>query len=155
MGRESRNSEAPKAEFAMPRERSQKTDPDLFSIASLRNIVPPLTDQVVEIKAAPSPRHVLPKNLPEAIKHLDDQELDRLLAAGIAEQRRRGKRHRVSDQTTNEQLMERAPSSLKRGQMNAVRAAFKAGVKPSQIARQFGISQSDVRKALASDEAKQ
>jgi transposase-like protein len=34
---------------------------------------------------------------------------------------------------------------------NAVRAAFKAGVKPSQIARQFGLSQSDVRKALASD----
>jgi hypothetical protein len=34
--------------------------------------------------------------------------------------------------------------------MNAVRAAFKAGVKPSMIARQFGIS-SDVRKALASD----
>jgi DNA-binding transcriptional regulator LsrR (DeoR family) len=34
--------------------------------------------------------------------------------------------------------------------VNAVRAAFKAGVKPSQIARQFGLSQSDVRKALAS-----
>jgi hypothetical protein len=31
----------------------------------------------------------------------------------------------------------------------AVRAAFKAGVKPFAIARQFGISQSDVRKALA------
>jgi transposase-like protein len=30
-----------------------------------------------------------------------------------------------------------------------MRAAFKAGVKPSAIARQFGISQSDVRKALA------
>ena len=28
-------------------------------------------------------------------------------------------------------------------------AAFDAGVKPSAIARQFGISQSDVRKALA------
>jgi hypothetical protein len=35
--------------------------------------------------------------------------------------------------------------SLKRGQVNAVRAALKAGIKPSQIARQFGISQSDVR----------
>jgi hypothetical protein len=32
-----------------------------------------------------------------------------------------------------------------------VRAAFKAGVKPSAIARQFGISQSDVRKALAAE----
>jgi hypothetical protein len=33
------------------------------------------------------------------------------------------------------------------GKMNAVRAAFKVGVKPTQIARQFGLSQSDVRKA--------
>jgi transposase-like protein len=40
------------------------------------------------------------------------------------------------------------------GKLNAVRGAFKAGVTPSRIARQFGISQSDVRKALASDTAK-
>jgi transposase-like protein len=38
---------------------------------------------------------------------------------------------------------------LTTGRLNAVRAAFKAGVKPSAIARQFGISQSDVRKALS------
>jgi hypothetical protein len=38
-----------------------------------------------------------------------------------------------------------------RGKLNAVRAAFKAGVKPSQIARQFGLPQTEVRKALASD----
>jgi DNA invertase Pin-like site-specific DNA recombinase len=43
--------------------------------------------------------------------------------------------------------------SLTRGQINAVRAAFKAGIKPSLIARQFGLSQSDVRKVLASDTA--
>ena len=41
--------------------------------------------------------------------------------------------------------------SLARGKINAVRAAFKAGIKPSVIARQFGISQSDVRKVLTSD----
>jgi hypothetical protein len=39
--------------------------------------------------------------------------------------------------------------SLTTNKLNAVRAAFKAGVKPSAIARQFGISQSDVRKALS------
>jgi hypothetical protein len=38
-----------------------------------------------------------------------------------------------------------------REKLNAVRAAFKAGVKPSQIAWQFGLAQADVRKALASD----
>jgi hypothetical protein len=40
---------------------------------------------------------------------------------------------------------------LAQGKLNAVRAAFKAGVKPSRITREFGISQSDVRKALAGD----
>ena len=40
------------------------------------------------------------------------------------------------------------------GQLNAVRAAFKAGITPSRIARQFGLSQSNVRKALKSDDTK-
>jgi hypothetical protein len=47
-----------------------------------------------------------------------------------------------------------AAASLTRGQVNAVRAAFKAGVTPSRIARQFGLSHADVRKALSSDETK-
>jgi hypothetical protein len=42
-------------------------------------------------------------------------------------------------------------NSLTRGQINAVQAAFRAGVTPTRIARQFGLSQSDVRKALVSD----
>ena len=42
--------------------------------------------------------------------------------------------------------------SLTRGQVNAVRSAFKAGITPARIARQFGISQSNVSKALATDE---
>ena len=41
-----------------------------------------------------------------------------------------------------------------RGQLNAVRAARKAGITPSRIARQFGICQSNVRKVLASPELK-
>ena len=40
------------------------------------------------------------------------------------------------------------------GKINALRAAFQAGVKPSAIARQFGISQSDVKRALAGDRRK-
>ena len=35
-----------------------------------------------------------------------------------------------------------------------LRASFKAGITLSQIARQFGVSQSDVRKALATDPSK-
>ena len=47
-----------------------------------------------------------------------------------------------------------AEVSLTRGQVNAVRSAFKAGITPSRIAREFGIPLSDVRQALASDETK-
>jgi hypothetical protein len=46
-------------------------------------------------------------------------------------------------------VAEDGAGSLTTGKLNAVRAAFHAGVKPPAIARQFGISQSDVRKALA------
>jgi hypothetical protein len=42
--------------------------------------------------AASSPRHVLPSDLPAAIKHLNDQELGQLMAAVTAEQERRGKK---------------------------------------------------------------
>ena len=38
---------------------------------------------------------------------------------------------------------------LTTSKLNAVRAAFKAGVKPKQIGRQFGLSDAEVRKALA------
>lgn len=41
--------------------------------------------------------------------------------------------------------------SLTPGKLSAVRAAFKAGVRPLKIAKQFGVSQSDVRKVLAGE----
>jgi hypothetical protein len=104
-----------------------------------------LTD---EAAAVSSPRHVLPKDLPNAISHLGDDELERLFAAALAEMRRRGRRPPTDKPS---QKSEPGAASLTRGQLNAVRAAFKAGVTPSRIARQFGLSQSDVRKALASE----
>jgi hypothetical protein len=88
------------------------------------------------------------------MKQLEDQELDRLLVAALAEQRRRGRKLPESDESSCKRRVEAAPVRLTQGKLNAVRAAFKAGVTPSRIARQFGISQSDVRKALASDDAK-
>jgi hypothetical protein len=113
---------------------------------------PPALPANADGAAATSPRrHVLPKDLSAAIKQLDDQELDRLLAAVLAEQKRRGRKSLVSVETPDKPRIEVAAVHLTPGKMNAVRAAFKAGVKPSQIARQFGLSQSDVRKALASD----
>jgi hypothetical protein len=91
-------------------------------------------------------RHVLPKCLPAAIKQADDQELDGLQAAAVAEQKQRGRKPTESVDPADKPRMEAAAVHL----MSAVRAAFKAGIKPSQIARQFGLSQSDVRKSLAS-----
>jgi hypothetical protein len=58
--------------------------PDLFSIVSAREPASPLT--------ASSSRHVLPKYLAGAIKHLSDHEIERLVAAALAEQKRRGRK---------------------------------------------------------------
>jgi hypothetical protein len=104
---------------------------------------PPATDPT---PADFLPRHVLPKDLPSAIKRLQDRELDLLLAAVLAEQERRGRKPAVSAETSPKR---RVKASLPHVKINAIRAAFRAGVTPSRIARHFGISQSDVRKALA------
>ena len=104
-------------------------------------------------KAASSPRHILPSDLPAAIKYLNDQELDQLQAAVTTEQQRRGKKPPASDKTSSKRV-EAGAVSLTPVKLNAVRAAFKAGVRPSKIAKQFGIPQSDVRKAVASDKPK-
>jgi hypothetical protein len=99
----------------------------------------------------------LPKNLAEALQWLSDAEVDALLAAVTAEARRRRRLATTLCQSgpTGEARSwpRRAPAddgagSLTTGKLNAVRAAFKAGVRPAAIARQFGISQSDLKKAL-------
>jgi len=48
----------------------------------------------------------LPADLSNAIKHLGDQELDRLLGAVIVEQKRRGKKLRVSDENSRKRKVE-------------------------------------------------
>ena len=96
---------------------------------------------------------MLPIDLQNAIKHLSDQEFGRLFSVVMAEQTRRGKKLPVSGYTPRRQQAE-APISLTRGQVNAVRAAYRAGISPSRIARQFGIPGVDVRKVLASDDAR-
>jgi hypothetical protein len=109
---------------------------------------PPGTD------AAPAdfwPKHVLPKDLSSAIKRLQDRELDLLLAAVLAEQERRGGKPAMSAGTSPKRRVKAVAVSLTHAKINAIRAAFKAGVTPSRIARHFGISQSDVRQALAND----
>jgi hypothetical protein len=73
-----------------------------------------------------------------------------LLAAAVAEQKRRGRKPAVSVEPPDKRRIEAAVVHLTLGKLNAVRAAFKVGVKPAQIARQFCLSQSDMQQALAS-----
>jgi DNA invertase Pin-like site-specific DNA recombinase len=101
-----------------------------------------------------APRYLLPKDLAGAISSLSDQEFDRLLAAVLAEQKRRGTKLPGSRKTTRKPASKEIGPPLTLAKLNAVRAAFKAGVALSRIARQFGISHADVRKALASGTSK-
>jgi hypothetical protein len=132
--------------------------PDLFSTTLPPSKPSPSAPR--QVGSAQERRHVLPKDLPNAVKHLSDQELDLLIAAALEEAKQRGRLAATAQAT--ESVLKRSPRandkqqgeatvSLTRGQINAVRAAFKAGIKPSLIGRQFGVSQSDVRKVLASD----
>jgi len=134
---------------------TRSSTPDLFSTASAPEpSSPPVKSPSSSVITHTSSRHVLPADLTNAVKALGDQELDRLLAAVIAEQRRRGRKLPASDETSRKRKVEVINAPLTQGKLNAVRAALKAGVTPSRIARQFGISQSDVRKALAGDASK-
>ena len=136
--------------------------PDLFSAAqqSPDTSSSPLSEPILPLRtneraATASPSYALPTNLPSAIRHLDNDQLERLLSAVIAErQARGGKKVPVSGEPLRKKRTNGVTQHLPQGKLNAVRAAFKAGVTPSRIARQFGISLSDVRKALASDPKK-
>jgi hypothetical protein len=167
----------------MPSSRTQQQTADLFQAAGVQESCRTHTSaRLTSAKRSAaavsgveklSSRHVLPRDLSNALKQLDDGELDRLFAATRHELQRRDRvltdtpvirptthvatEQRLSDQstTTEESPERRQPQepnvALTRGQVNAVRAALKAGITPSRIARQFGVSQSDVRKVLASE----
>jgi predicted DNA-binding protein (UPF0251 family) len=127
--------------------------PNLFSTVFPRepSLLPSNPPIPTADDAASSPRHVLPSDLPAAIKHLNDQELEQLMAAVTAEQERRSKKPPSHAKTPSKGPVEAVAVPLTPGKLSAVRAAFKAGVRPSKIAKQFGVSQSDVRKVLARD----
>jgi len=164
----------------MPLSRTQPM-PDLFGAvadhepdhgpARLTSIRP--APVVMSTADKSSPRYVLPRDLSNALRQLDDFELDRLVAASRWELQRRGRATApapeirptthispgepnskppiAKDPLPERQQLPEPKGTLTQGQVNAVLATFKAGIAPSRIARQFGISQSDVRKVLASE----
>jgi hypothetical protein len=144
----------------MPTRRSAETTPDLFSAPPTAKGPEPLAVPKRKAEAgslASQPRHFLPLDLAGALKRLDNAEIDALLSAVTTEADRRGRsppsrtKEKQTADASSQPYQAPAGHGLTTGKLNAVRAAFKAGVKPSAIARQFGISQSDVRKALATE----
>ncbi len=139
----------------------ERTAPDLFTTETASAL--PAAEEATESERQ---RYLLPKNLRNAVKHLSDGELDLMHAATLEELKRRGRTPKSveTDLPARPDLAtKRSPTNkrrhadiaeipLTRGQVNAVRAAFKADITPSRIARQFCLSQADVRKALAADE---
>jgi hypothetical protein len=78
----------------MGRERGEPASPDLFSAEVVQDAFTPSPGRPGKMRklAESSPqRHVLPKNLPNAVKHLSDEELALLHAATFDEMKRRGK----------------------------------------------------------------
>jgi hypothetical protein len=160
----------------MPLSRTQDPTADLFRTAGVqvpcRAPAQP-SAAVTSIADQSSPRYVLPRALSNALQQLDDVELDRLLAAAQHELQRRGRPTTGAPEirpASHNGASKRAPElsnavedcserrrsdepgvALTQDQVNAVRATFRAGIAPARIARQFGISQSDVRKVLASE----
>ena len=153
----------------MGRDPAEPAIPGLFSTDGAKAAVPPspTVNAAKEATEASSQRHVLPKNLRHAITQLSDGELDELFEAAFDEAKRRGRLSpsvrtempssalRPSESTTKRlppadkrRRVDIAEVSLTRGQVNAIRASFKAGITPSRIARQFGVSQSNVRKGV-------
>lgn len=137
------------------------TTPDLFTTpraarpAGPANVLPRAADE--KLVAAPT-RYVLPERLALALRTMEDAEFDRLLASVTAEARRRGRMPEAPERERPDMVekprpkpagtIAARPGSLTTGQTNAVRAAFRAGVKLSAIARQFGLSPAQVKKAL-------
>ena len=120
--------------------RTRSTTPDLFSTASASvpaspSINSPPSPLATDDRgvAASSQSYALPKNLPSAIRYLDDDQLDRLLTAVLAEQRRRGRKVPVSDKSPRKGLVKVVAPPLALGKLNAIRAAFEAGFTPSRI----------------------
>jgi hypothetical protein len=143
--------------------------------ASPQSLKPGATKTTTE--TAPQ-RHILPKHLRNAVKHLSDGELDLMQAAILEEMKRRGRqpsgvetdlrtlRSRFNvradlpmKRTSPKNQSQRRPVdiaevSLTRGQVNAVRAAFKGWNHALTDCATVWISQSNVRTALASDKPK-
>lgn len=163
--------------YMVRKPRIAHSKPDLFSQPCAKA---PLVIETLEPPASAPPQrgYLLPRDLTAALKTLNDHELA-MLGHGLMEEqaRRKGKASQLVEAQQDGKIprpsepnaaqarkptrvvaaASRSPKTqplslpLTAARICAVRASFKAGVKPGTIARQFGITQAQVREALARD----
>ena len=107
---------------------------------------------------------ILPADLGSALRQLTDTDLKQLAASVTAELERRNPpvatpapppaRYSASSSsqsktTPGSRVPDLGPAPLTTAKLHAIRAALGAGIKPTVIARQFGVSQTAIRDALA------
>jgi hypothetical protein len=93
---------------------------------------------------------LLPEDLAGSLAILSEQDFERLRAAMAKEAARRGRKISPNLASTKGERPGPTTEGVTAAKANLVRAAFKAGVKPLAIARQFGLSQAVVRELLKS-----
>ncbi len=139
--------------------RSANQTPDLFEAAPSR--AEPMKSHSVSPARKPL---ILPADLGSALRQLTDTDLKQLAASVTAELERRNPpvatpapppaRYSASSSsqsktTPGSRVPDLGPAPLTTAKLHAIRAALGAGIKPTVIARQFGVSQTAIRDALA------
>ena len=94
--------------------------PDLFSTPREDASASPVSAPTSVIPENDLPRHVLPNDLPNAVKNLTDRELDQLSTAVLIEQQRRGKKPPSNENAQKRRIEEvSVPMSTGKGECSA------------------------------------
>ena len=99
-----------------------------------------------------APRTLLPQNLAASLRHLPEPDILRLAEAVEVEMQNRGltgpKPKNVAPTKTK---VDPILSKLTRSQISLIRSSIQAGVKPSALSRQFGLTRAQITAALNAD----
>ena len=101
---------------------------------------------------ADEPRRLLPSNLGLSLQYASDDDLEKLRDAVLQEMKRRNLPQKADPVAPDKRRISKADSpahDLTRSQVSLVRSSIEAGVKPSVLSKQFGISLAAIRAVLA------
>jgi hypothetical protein len=97
-------------------------------------------------------RTVLPHKLAESLRHLPEEDILRLAEAVSVEMENRGlAAPKQKSLSARSGTADPALSQLTRSQINLIRSSIQAGVKPSTLSRQFGLTRAQITAALNSE----